>query len=383
MASVEDVPSNRESKECKYCNKSVEKSYVKCTNCKLVYHLSCASRITGLLVISGSRGLILCPSCEKNSRQIDVNKQIDAAIADKEMEIKDLKQKIAELETKTMLGNFMEVMKRMEIMEESLTNKVSALTIVGEKMAMDPAPPNGREQQRKKTDNRNKSDRAQSSSARETTTTNQAVQSVEILNREHLTRKGQNIDTTSTAFSPKNGSTSMAQQTDDNHLDANVKELSEVDVDNNGKTNQKSAGSIIEKETETDGNWKRVSYRKTKRPTKSNRPQPVQGCNNETNLKIAQRLAFLFVSGLASDVNEQDVVGYLNSQSLKLVECQKMRTKKEKYRSSFKLTVHYQDREKFLDPAVWPKQVVVNHFMNIQRLTVTTQKNQKINTPSK
>ena len=83
-------------------------------------------------------------------------------------------------------------------------------------------------------------------------------------------------------------------------------------------------------------------------------------------------MAFLYVSGLAPEVKEQEVIQYLENQGLKPVGCQKIKTKKEKYRSSFKLSIHHEDREKYLTPVVWPKNVMVNHFLNLQRPMVTS-----------
>nr|CAI5833310.1 unnamed protein product [Callosobruchus analis] len=78
-------------------------------------------------------------------------------------------------------------------------------------------------------------------------------------------------------------------------------------------------------------------------------------------------MSFLFISGLAPDMTSNMVMDYLEEKKLNVnCSCEKMKTKKEKYVSSFRLAVPYCDREKYLDPKLWPTDTLINHFMNLQ-----------------
>nr|CAI5837104.1 unnamed protein product [Callosobruchus analis] len=121
-----------------------------------------------------------------------------------------------------------------------------------------------------------------------------------------------------------------------------------------------------------EAEWRKVSYKKNNKnnqyPVNSNRPKPVRGANeNSSILKPAQRMSFLFISGLAPDMTSNMVIDYLEEKKLNVnCSCDKMKTKKEKYVSSFRLAVPYCDREKYLDPKLWPTDTLINHFMNLQ-----------------
>lgn len=98
MAPSEDESSEAADKKCKYCRSGVDKAGVKCCTCKVVYHQSCSLRLSGMLVISGSKALIQCPTCAKNGRDEDINKAVKEAIIPKDLEIKALKSKLEEIE---------------------------------------------------------------------------------------------------------------------------------------------------------------------------------------------------------------------------------------------------------------------------------------------
>ncbi|KAL3286780.1 hypothetical protein HHI36_001275, partial [Cryptolaemus montrouzieri] len=86
-------------------------------------------------------------------------------------------------------------------------------------------------------------------------------------------------------------------------------------------------------------------------------PEPLQGQNEEVKtLKTAKRVASLFISGLAPDVKEEDIISFLESINLhEDCTCTKMNTKRLKFRTSLKLTVPHSRRDEYLPPSVWPK----------------------------
>lgn len=122
-------------------------------------------------------------------------------------------------------------------------------------------------------------------------------------------------------------------------------------------------------------NQKRRGFRRKNDPQikqGSSRPEPVRGTNENVNvLKVATRMAFLFLSGFAPDVKGEQVLEYLKSNKMgNNCDCNKIQTKRDKYRSAFRLAVPYSERENYLIPTLWPQGISVNHFLNIQRQTM-------------
>lgn len=86
-------------KRCKYCKSNVEKSFVKCLVCKVYFHSSCALRITGQRVASGSKNQIICGAvCANTVMEHDL--QLASKVIDgKNEEIAELKVAINKLQT--------------------------------------------------------------------------------------------------------------------------------------------------------------------------------------------------------------------------------------------------------------------------------------------
>ena len=95
MAPSDDDLSDADAKKCKYCKSNVEKIIIKCNTCKGVYHQSCALRITGLVVLSGSKNLISCATCAKVTRETEIQTAINDALKTKEAEINLLRSQIS------------------------------------------------------------------------------------------------------------------------------------------------------------------------------------------------------------------------------------------------------------------------------------------------
>lgn len=112
------------------------------------------------------------------------------------------------------------------------------------------------------------------------------------------------------------------------------------------------------------------------KPTPNTRPEPLKGTNEEVPLlKAAQRTACLFVTGLAPEMESENIISYLESKNLaKGCQCEKMITLNSKIRSSFKMTVPLNDRDAYMSPELWPRGISINHFLNLQnRQTVINQ----------
>lgn len=87
----------------------------------------------------------------------------------------------------------------------------------------------------------------------------------------------------------------------------------------------------------------------------------------ETGLKMAEKKAYVFVSGFAPEVDASGIVNFLKNNNMESgCSCEKMTTKFNK-KSSFKLEVPSDKKNDYLNAGLWPKGATVNHFLNIQR----------------
>lgn len=100
----------------------------------------------------------------------------------------------------------------------------------------------------------------------------------------------------------------------------------------------------------------------------TNRPKPLKGAKQEAcSLKTARRMALLFITGLAPETTAENVSSFLKSCDLgDNCRCEKIRTRRERYCSSFKLAIPIEERAKYFCTELWPEGVTVNHFMNLQ-----------------
>lgn len=144
--------------------------------------------------------------------------------------------------------------------------------------------------------------------------------------------------------------------------------LSQVNRAVDSALNQQSPRMDKQKCNEEAESWTTV-VRKSKQRSSSGRPAPLRGSNdNEGTLKTAQKMAFLFLSGLAPEVTQVEVLDYLKCNGVgDGCRCEKMQTKKDKHKASFRLTVPQSTLNQYLCSTLWPKDVIINHFMNIQR----------------
>lgn len=118
--------------------------------------------------------------------------------------------------------------------------------------------------------------------------------------------------------------------------------------------------------------WTRVARRRGRNRVENgagdDRPKPLRGTlEGAAGLAVAEDYAWLFVSGLAPETEPQQIQDYLMENGFKgKCVCTKMKTRRDKYRSSFKLAVPRDVSGRIMSGALWPKGVLVNHFLNIQ-----------------
>lgn len=331
--------------KCYHCSKPVVNS-IKCIKCLSVFHPSCMEQAAS----------------QKNTECTHVPDKTNKkkCVSSEEKEISLLRTLVAELQSKN---------KILEENRQLLREKIENLILKVETCEKGEC----KHHVIQKFWPENKVGKKERSTQNHFKDNHKMIPNVETINHENPNRDEQSIDTGSTVKNNKMGNAPAKQLTDDSCLNEenNTNEVCTNENIGNEKIREKPQEKPVLPEnrskSENNEKWKEVSYRNNRRPTKSSRPAPLVGSNSDSNLKAAQRISFLFVSGLAPEVKEQDILEYLKNQNLKPAECIKMKTKKEKYRSSFKLSVSYEEREKFLNTAVWPKNVVINHFLNLQR----------------
>lgn len=144
----------------------------------------------------------------------------------------------------------------------------------------------------------------------------------------------------------------------------------------NHQQNLIEANNEVENENEKS-EWTTVkSKRSMSTKTLKSRPTPVQGSNeNDTKLKVAEAsirqkidMCWIFVSNLDPNTKESDIIDFLKAKNLhENCRCFKMTTKKDNIKSSFKLGIPTQMKNAVMESTIWPKGIMVNHFMNISR----------------
>lgn len=150
------------------------------------------------------------------------------------------------------------------------------------------------------------------------------------------------------------------------------KEVEEENLGSRTNTLTSDLGNINNNNDDNDNKWQEVKHKTRKRmpSQKTSRPVPIKGSSTaETILATAQNKAWVFVSGFDPKITATDILCYLKSQNFEHCICEKMVTKKDKYKISFKLGVPPNDKEKVMSPDLWPEGIIINHFLNLQRLT--------------
>lgn len=97
------------------------------------------------------------------------------------------------------------------------------------------------------------------------------------------------------------------------------------------------------------------------------RPPPIRGCNGDFTLGVARQMSCLFLSGLAPEVSAGEVEGYIRLQTGVECRCERMVTRGDRYRSSFKVEIPTTKKALVLSPDLWGEGVIVSPFMNLRR----------------
>ncbi|KAL3278835.1 hypothetical protein HHI36_016355, partial [Cryptolaemus montrouzieri] len=127
------------------------------------------------------------------------------------------------------------------------------------------------------------------------------------------------------------------------------------------KEEQQSPKVKIQQERE---NWREVVK---KRNPKQTRPVPIKGAMDKFSLTIAEQQSCLFLSGLDPDIEPEEVKEYIDTTFKISSKCEKMKTKKDRFKSSFKVYVPTDSKQQVLNENMWGKGIVINHFLHIRR----------------
>ncbi|KAL3275866.1 hypothetical protein HHI36_020605 [Cryptolaemus montrouzieri] len=111
-------------------------------------------------------------------------------------------------------------------------------------------------------------------------------------------------------------------------------------------------------------NWREVVK---KRNPKQTRPVPIKGAMDKFSLTIAEQQSCLFLSGLDPDIEPEEVKEYIDTTFKISSKCEKMKTKKDRFKSSFKVYVPTDSKQQVLNENMWGKGIVINHFLHIRR----------------
>lgn len=131
---------------------------------------------------------------------------------------------------------------------------------------------------------------------------------------------------------------------------------------------QKSQNEL-QKKTENDGKWNPNNEWQVVGRSRNKRPEPTKGVKVcVPQLAVAKpKLAWIFLSGFHPDTAPEKISEYLKGNGINECECYKMKTRKDKIKSSFKLSVPMNRRREAMSPDLWPTGIIINHFLNLQR----------------
>ncbi|KAL3289100.1 hypothetical protein HHI36_003541 [Cryptolaemus montrouzieri] len=115
------------------------------------------------------------------------------------------------------------------------------------------------------------------------------------------------------------------------------------------KEEQQSPKVKIQQERE---NWREVVK---KRNPKQTRPVPIKGAMDKFSLTIAEQQSCLFLSGLDPDIEPEEVKEYIDTTFKISSKCEKMKTKKDRFKSSFKVYVPTDSKQQVLNENMWEK----------------------------
>lgn len=365
-----------------------------CKICDTFYHEGCVKRMKNVVYINDS--VILC--CQQNQTSSDDKDEEKSAtdwvskykISKLEMEITYLKQLVHEMQEKNAImsqNNFLLVEKINEMENQqkyrhrapSVASSINRCIQVEENISKH----NMYRNLQKPMEN---SVNQQKWNTRELPRIN--LEEIDKKNSNKARNSGITTSGRSNNSNKQNKSSSLSNmlvvdnntQEDENQQNKTVQEqifrnISENESNDNIpkiNDNDTSEAVIMNKQMKNlklneDPNWKTVVYRNRRQYSTKQRPQPVKGEIETTKLMAAKQLSCLFLTGLKPKTPVEEVKNYITETFNINVSCEEMKTKKDIYKSSFKLYVPLESKEIVMDPNKWGKGISINHFLHLRQ----------------
>lgn len=127
--------------------------------------------------------------------------------------------------------------------------------------------------------------------------------------------------------------------------------------------------------------WKTLRRRNAMPPARTRRPSPIRGRmeSSLTSLTVAPRKIWLFVSGFSPSTTGADLKQHIEKHAeVTDCVCEKLKTRKDDQKSSFKLEIKREDRDKVMVGSLWPTGTMVNHFRNLRRNPSTREESKQM-----
>lgn len=113
-------------------------------------------------------------------------------------------------------------------------------------------------------------------------------------------------------------------------------------------------------------NWITVKRKRDrKRYPEQSRPESVCGENSDFGMSVASRRSYLFVSRLHLKTTEDKVIKYFHDKLQITCRAYEIKTRKDKFKSSFKLEIRTGAKQAVMSPNLWCKGIVINHFLHL------------------
>lgn len=135
---------------------------------------------------------------------------------------------------------------------------------------------------------------------------------------------------------------------------------------NDGNMDKRAENESIERTLEEK--WTEVEYKHQRRTRiRQSRPAPIKGEMDIFNMKIAEQQCCLFLSGLNPNTTSEQVKECIDETFKIDCKCEKMKTRKDKFKSSFKIYIPVDSKNKVLSGNMWGRGIVINHFLHLRR----------------
>lgn len=145
---------------------------------------------------------------------------------------------------------------------------------------------------------------------------------------------------------------------------------------NNGINNSKKKNdepSTIKRSdnfVESKEDWKTVEIKRGRSYGRNNtesRPEPIKGTNEVSELRVAKKYSWLFLSGFDKETTSTEIQEFVKRKGAQECSCEQLKTRKDNLYASFKLGIPEKDKMMIMDASLWPKGIRINHFLNLNR----------------